>query len=100
MSISSYSSYQKSGKQSSIATSTAKAEFVALSELCSEIGWYNLRVIVVQATTVYEVNTTCIQIATTEKMRSRSKHIDIEYHNVREAIKEKLSYNIARQRKT
>ena len=30
----------KSRKQSSIATSTAKAEFAALSELCSEIVWY------------------------------------------------------------
>ena len=25
-----------------------------------------------------------------EKMRNRSKHIDIKYHNVRKAIKEKL----------
>ena len=29
-------------------------------------------------------------MAVTEKMRNRSKHVDIKYHNVREAIKEKL----------
>ncbi|XP_078234403.1 uncharacterized protein LOC144583733 [Pogona vitticeps] len=61
----------KSRKQSSIATSTVEAEFAALSELCSESVWYkqlltDLRVD--QAITVYEDNTTCIQMATTEKM--------------------------------
>ena len=85
----------KSRKQSSIATSTSEAEFAALSELCSEIIWYkqlvkDLRIEVNQAIMVFEDNTMCIQMATTDKMRSRSKHIDIKYHNVREAIKEKL----------
>ena len=63
--------------------------------MCSELVWYkqvltDLKIKVDQAITVFEDNTTCIQMATTEKMRSRSKHIDIKYHNVREAVKEKL----------
>ena len=85
----------KSRKQSSIATSTAEAEFAALSELCSEIIWYKLLIKDVkdevnQAIKVFEDNTTCIHMASMEKMQSRSKHRDIKYHNVREAIKEKL----------
>ena len=39
---------------------------------------------------VMEDNTTCIHMAETGRVKNRSKHVDIKYHNVREAIKEKL----------
>ena len=72
----------KSRKPNSIATSTAEAEFAALSELCLEIIWYkqmikDLRVEVNHSIKVFEDNTTCIHMAVTEKMQNRSKHVDI-----------------------
>ena len=68
-----------------MATSTAAAEFVALSELCSEIIWYkqlvkDLKVETRGAIKVLEDNTTCIQMALTERVKNRSKHVDIMYH--------------------
>lgn len=85
----------KSRKQCFVATSTAEAEFTAISEICSEVGWYkqmliDLKIKVEQGIAVFEVNTTCIQMATAERMKCRSKHIDIKDHNFRKAVKERL----------
>ncbi|KAJ7319981.1 hypothetical protein JRQ81_019492, partial [Phrynocephalus forsythii] len=85
----------KSRKQTFVATSTAEAEFATISEICSEVVWYkqiliDLKIKVEQAVTVFEDSTTCIQMATTDRMKCRSKHIDIKYHNGREAVKDKL----------
>ena len=38
--------------------------------------------------TVFEDNMSCIHLATGEKVKSRSKHIDVKYHYVRDQVKE------------
>ena len=60
----------------------------------------DLRIEAYNAIKVFKDNTTCIHMAVMEKMRNISKHVDIKYHNVKEAIKEKQSYSTVKQRET
>ena len=62
---------------------------------CSELTWYrqltkDLKNETNDAIKVMEDNTTCIHMAETERVKNRSKHVDIKYHIVREAVREKL----------
>ena len=84
--------YWKSQKQGLVTCSTTEAEYVALCKCLQELKWIK-RVVasmteVRTPTTVYEDNMSCIHLATGEKVKSRSKHIDVKYHYVRDQVKE------------
>jgi hypothetical protein len=80
-----------SKRQDSVALSTTEAEYVALSDGCKEAVW--LRRLLsdlghkqAKPTILLEDNLACIAIASNPRDHSKTKHIDIKYHHVRERI--------------
>ena len=81
----------RSKKQTSVALSTAEAEYVALSSATQEAMW--LRRLVAElrckpsgATVIHEDNQSAIMMAQNAVFHGRSKHIDIRHHFVREQV--------------
>lgn len=79
-----------SKKQSTVALSTAEAEYVALSQAAQECTWLRrlLSDLGMDATPVVilEDNQGAIAIAKNPVDHSRTKHIDIRYHYIRECV--------------
>ena len=81
-----------SKKQAVVASSTSEAEYVALSSAIQEVVWLQKSLISdIQATSqeptlLMEDNQGAISIAKNPVAHSRTKHIDIRYHYIREAI--------------
>ncbi len=79
-----------SKKQSTVALSTAEAEYVALSQAAQECVW--LRRLLsdlgmdVSPVMILEDNQGAIAIAKNPVDHSRTKHIDIRYHYIRECV--------------
>ena len=84
-----------SKKQPIVTLSTAEAEYVALSMATQKAVW--LRKLLIdfgesqdQATVLMEDNQGAICIAKNPVEHSRTKHIDVRYHYIREALNEKI----------
>ena len=82
-----------SKKQPIVTLSTTEAEYVALSTATQEAVWIrkllsDFGVSPRQATTVMEDNQGAICLARNPVTHSRSKHIDVRYHYIREALNE------------
>lgn len=80
-----------SKKQPIVTLSTAEAEYVALSAATQEAAWIrrllsDLRVTQDHPTVLMEDNQGTICIANNPVSHSRTKHIDVRYHYVREAL--------------
>ena len=80
-------------KQAYLALSTCESEFASISQLCTSLVWIkqlmkDLGIDQNDPITVYEDNMACIKLANSEKVKTRSKHVDIRYHNVRQAVQE------------
>ena len=83
-----------SKKQNSIALSSAEAEYMALCEATQEaiwlikffkeLGWETVPI------TIYEDNQSCIELSQNNRNHQRTKHIDVRYHFIREAIEANL----------
>ena len=83
-----------SKKQSTVALSTSEAEYIALSTATQEAVWFrrllcDLGISTDEPTILMEDNQGAIAIAKTSSHHARTKHIDIRYHYVREAIQER-----------
>jgi len=81
-----------SKKQSTVATSTAEAEYMALYETVRESIWVNkllndLKVKNIKIN-LYCDNQSAIHIAKNPVQHQRTKHIDIKYHFIRECIRD------------
>ena len=81
-----------SKKQSTVALSTAEAEYMAMSDAVQEIMWTRhmlseLKLEMKQPTILYCDNQAAISNAVDGKFHGRMKHIDIKLHFVREAVK-------------
>lgn len=63
-----------SKKQSSVAMSSAEAEYMAASLVCREV------------IVIHEDNEACIQMSKNPVNHSKAKHIDLHYHFVRERV--------------
>lgn len=82
-----------SRKQRIVAQSTAEAEYIALAhctrevlfirQLLSELGYEQ------EETSIFEDNQACIAIAENPTQHSRTKHIDVRYHFIREHVRAK-----------
>ena len=85
-----------SKRQKSVAQSSAESEYMALAEIVKETLWYRFW--------IYEVfgkyiccdiksdNTAAIDLSQNDSIHSRSKHINIRYHLVRDNVrKERIS---------
>ena len=87
-----------SKKQAAVAlalsTSISEAEYVALSSVTQEAVWLrkllisDLQVTSQESTLIMEDNQGAISIAKNPVAHSRTKHIDIRYHYIREAVQE------------
>ncbi|KAJ7341789.1 hypothetical protein JRQ81_007037, partial [Phrynocephalus forsythii] len=71
-----------------------ESEFISLTEVCRNLLYDTTllnesNVKIEEPVTAMEDNTACIQIAFLERVKGRSKDIDIRYCYVKEAIKEK-----------
>ena len=84
-----------SKKQAIVALSTSEAEYVALSSATQEAVWLRrllnaLNAIPDEPTIMMEDNQGAIAISRNPVEHARTKHIDIRYHFVREAIKDRV----------
>ena len=80
-----------SKKQAVIALSTSEAEYVALNLATQEVVWLrklltDLRVTLPGPTVLMEDNQGAIAITKNPVGHARTKHIDIRYHYIREAV--------------
>ena len=83
-----------SKKQATVALSTAESEYIALSQAAQEAIWLrrllqDIGMKFESPTQVNEDNQGAIAMAKNPVAHARTKHIDIRYHFVREAIQDK-----------
>lgn len=81
-------------RQSTVATSTTEAEYMALYEGIKEACWLksliaSIDIKIKLPIKIFEDNNGCIAIANNPTDHKRSKHIDVKYHFSREKIEEK-----------
>jgi hypothetical protein len=79
-----------SKKQNSVSTSTAEAEYVAAGSCCAQVLWmrnqlldYDLQLSKIP---IYCDNTSAIAIANNPVLHSKTKHIEIRYHFIRDHV--------------
>ncbi|GJU89570.1 retrovirus-related pol polyprotein from transposon TNT 1-94 [Tanacetum coccineum] len=79
-----------SKKQSSVAMSSAKAEYVAATGCCTRILWIKIQLadydVLYDKVPIFCNNTSAISISNNLVLHSRTKHINIKYHFIRDHI--------------
>nr|GEV32599.1 retrovirus-related Pol polyprotein from transposon TNT 1-94 [Tanacetum cinerariifolium] len=79
-----------SKKQKSTTISSTKAEYIALSECCAQILWMRSQLtdsgLVFNKIPLYRDNKIAIALCCNNVQHSRSKHIDIRYHFIKEQV--------------
>jgi len=79
-----------SRKQSSVAQSTAEAEYVSAASCCSQLLWMRSTLadfgLVFDRVPLFCDNTSAINIAKNPVQHSRTKHIDVRYHFLRDNV--------------
>jgi hypothetical protein len=79
-----------SKKQHSVSTSTAEAEYIAAGSCCAQILWIRNQLqdygFVLNKIPIFCDNTSAIAITNNPVQHSRTKHIDIRYHFIREHV--------------
>ena len=86
-----------SKKQSSISLSTAEAEYIAAATTCcTQVLWMKQTLTDIQVEydepiPIYCDNTSAINISINSVMHSKTKHIPIKYHFLREHVAGKTS---------
>lgn len=81
----------RSKKQSSVALSTAEAEYIALASTAQEAVWLKQLTTELgsgstEATTIFEDNQAAISMSKNPQYHGRAKHISIKYHFIREQV--------------
>ncbi|GJV72599.1 hypothetical protein Tco_1492594 [Tanacetum coccineum] len=80
-----------SKKPKSFAISTTEAEYIAMSGCCAQILWMRSQLtdydFVFNQIPLYCDNRSAIALCCNNVQHSRSKHIDIRYHFIREQVK-------------
>ena len=83
-----------SKKQNCVSLSTAEAEYIEAGNSCSQLVWmkqmlseYN---VTQEVMTLYCDNLSAINISKNPIQHSRTKHIDIRHHFIRELVEEKI----------
>ncbi|GJW69673.1 retrovirus-related pol polyprotein from transposon TNT 1-94 [Tanacetum coccineum] len=77
-------------KQSSVAMSSAEAEYVAAAGCCAQVLWIKIQLadydVLYDKVPIFCDNTSAISILNNPVLHSRIKHIDIRYHFIRDHI--------------
>ena len=81
--------------QPTVALSTTEAEYMALCKLTQELFYFKnlcgeMNLKVKQPITMMEDNNSCIKICENHEMHQRTKHIDLRYHFIRDAIEHQI----------
>lgn len=84
-----------SKRQPTIALSTTEAEYMAASQCCREAFWLrqllaDVGLAQVDATRIMCDNQGCIALAKNPTHHSRTKHIDVQHHFIREKIEDEV----------
>ncbi|GJY76252.1 hypothetical protein Tco_0481368 [Tanacetum coccineum] len=83
-----------SKKQKSTAISTTEAKYIALSGCCTQVLWMRLQLsdngIVFNQIPLYCDNQSAITLCYNSVQHSRSKHIDIRHHFIKEQVKRRI----------
>ena len=78
----------KTQKQNSVSLSSCESEYIALTELCTQLKWIVQLLkdmgVVLRNISVYEDNQSTLKLLDSEKIQTRSKHIDVRYNFVKE----------------
>ena len=81
-----------SKKQNSISLSTEEAEYIAVSSCCTKLLWMQKLLhdygICQEHLTIYCDNTSAINISKNPVQHSRTKHIEIRHHFIREFVED------------
>src|SRR4030095_16837345 len=81
-----------SKKQNCVATSTAEAEYVAASSCCSQVLWMRAQLrdygFKISNITIYCDSRSPIAISCNPVQHSRTKHIDVRYHFIKEHVEQ------------
>ena len=91
----------RSNKQSCVALSTAETEYVALAAAAQEAIWLRQLTSDIldkpgEGTEIFEDNQSAICLAKNPQFHSRTKHIEIKYHFIRDQVESgniKLTYS-------
>lgn len=79
-----------SRKQASVSTSTTEAEYIAAGSCCTQILWMKQQLadydIKVTKCPIYCDNTSAISVSQNPVMHSKTKHIDIRYHFLKDHV--------------
>ncbi|KAJ9548573.1 hypothetical protein OSB04_021116, partial [Centaurea solstitialis] len=79
-----------SKKQNSVSTSTAEAEYVAAEICCAQVLWLRNQLqdydIQLSKIPIYCDNTSAIAIANNPVLHSKTKHIEVRYHFIRDHV--------------
>ncbi|KAJ9545389.1 hypothetical protein OSB04_025096 [Centaurea solstitialis] len=77
-------------KQNSVSTSTAEAEYVAAGICCAQVLWLRNQLqdydIQLSKIPIYCDNTSAIAIANNPVLHSKTKHIEVRYHFIRDHV--------------
>ena len=83
-----------SKKQNSISLSTAKAKYIAVGSCCSRLLWIKKLLsdygISQDTMVVYCDNFSAIDISKNPVQHSKTKHIEIRYHYIRDLVERKI----------
>ncbi|CAM8962873.1 unnamed protein product [Rhodiola kirilowii] len=81
-------------KQNSISLSTAEAEYIAARSSCTQLLWMKQMLseygVKQEEMTLYCDNMSAISISKNPVQHSRTKHIDIRHHFIRELVEQKI----------
>ncbi|CAM8983988.1 unnamed protein product [Rhodiola kirilowii] len=84
-----------SKKQNSISLSTAEAEYIAMGSCCTQMLWMKQMLeeygVKQDVMTLYCDNMSAINISKNPVQHSRTKHIDIRHHFIRELVEKKIT---------
>ena len=80
-----------SRKQKSVALNTAKAEYIAACDACTEAIWLHKLVSglfdqVLDSTVIYCDNQSCVKLSENPVFHDRSKHIEIKYYFIHDKV--------------
>ena len=74
--------------------STVEAEYIAANNFCTQLFWMKHMLedygIILDYLTIYCDNTSSINISKNLVQHSRTKHIDIRHHFIRELVENKI----------
>ena len=83
-------------KQNSVSLSTAEAEYIAVASCCAQLLWMKKLLhdygITQDTMCVFCDNTSAINLSKNPVQHSKSKHIEIQYHFIRDLVEEKTVY--------